>query len=176
MPFAQRLAVIATALLLSACAATVTRPTGQAAVQAAAPVRNVALQITAPPTIQASSDWRTFQAEWRSAFEAAANAKGLASSYLEGTAAEPAPGSVLVKVDVNDYRYITPLARFGLGIMSGNAYVDANAQYIQYPGGTVIGERKFSTSSSAWQGVFSAMTDKQVRAISDEIVTDLAAR
>lgn len=176
MSFAHRTAVLATALLLSACAATVSRPAGQAAVQSTAPVRDVALQITAPPAIQASSDWRAFQAEWRTAFEAAATAKGLRASYVEGAAANPEPGTVLVKVNVNDYRYITPAARFGLGIMSGNAYIDANAQYIQYPDAKVIGDRKFSTSSSAWQGVFSAMTDKQVRAISDEIVTDLSSR
>lgn len=177
MLIVQRAALVATALLLSACAATVSRPTGQAVVQPVAPVQNVALQITAPTAIAASSDWRTFQAEWRTAFEAAAQQKGLKASYVETAgAAEPAAGTVLVKVNVNDYRYITPAARFGLGIMSGNAYIDANAQYIQFPGAKVIGDRKFSTSSTAWQGIFSAMTDKQVRAISDEIVTDLVVR
>jgi hypothetical protein len=66
-----------------------------------------------------------------------------------------------------------PPARFGFGIMTGNAFIDADAQYIEYPGAKSIATRKFATSSSAWQGVFSAMTDKQVRAISDDIVAEL---
>ena len=32
------------------------------------------------------------------------------------------------------------------------------------------------TSSSAWQGIFSAMTDKQVAALSNEIVQDIRRR
>ncbi len=177
MQILQRATCITIALLLSACAATVTRPTGQAAVQSTAPVKNVALEITGPPAIQASSDWHTFRAEWRSAFEAAAAARGMGASFVENSAAAaPASGTVLVKVNVNDYRYLTPGARFGLGIMTGNAFINANAQYFQYPGAKLIGDRKFSTTSSAWQGVFSAMTDKQVRAISDEIINDLGTR
>ncbi len=40
--------------------------------------------------------------------------------------------------------------------------------------GEVWGERHYDTSSTAWQGVFSPMTDKQVRAICKEIATTLS--
>jgi hypothetical protein len=36
-----------------------------------------------------------------------------------------------------------------------------------------LGTRKYATTSSAWQGVVSAMTNKQVAALSTEIVQDL---
>jgi len=41
------------------------------------------------------------------------------------------------------------------------------------PSGRVLGSRKYSTSSTAWQGIFSAMTSKQVQAISEEIVAEV---
>jgi hypothetical protein len=40
----------------------------------------------------------------------------------------------------------------------------------------VVGTRRYATSSSAWEGVFSAMTDKQVLAISNGIVRDLTQK
>jgi hypothetical protein len=60
--------------------------------------------------------------------------------------------------------------------MTGNAFIDADAVYIEFPEAKEIGTRKFFTSSSAWEGVFSAMTNKQVRAISDEIIVELVGR
>ena len=40
--------------------------------------------------------------------------------------------------------------------------------------GEVWGEREYDTTSTAWEGVFSAMTEKQVRAICKDIVTELS--
>jgi len=132
--------------------------------------------ITGSPTIQASPDWHTFRAEWRTAFTAAAAAAAIQASYLESETPEPGPGTVLIRVTVNEYRYLTPGARFGFGIMTGNAFVDAEAEFIEFPAKRSIGKRKYGTSSSAWQGVFSAMTDKQVRALSDSMLQDLTRR
>lgn len=169
------LSIVLVALLLGACAATVSKPAGQAPVQISRPATSVNLLITGAPAIRGSSDWQTFRAEWRTAFAAAASIRGINSAYSEAELPDYPPGTVLVKVVVNDYRYLTSGARYGFGIMTGNAFIDADAQYIEFPGPRAFGARKFATSSSAWQGVFSAMTDKQVRAISDEILADLAA-
>jgi hypothetical protein len=38
----------------------------------------------------------------------------------------------------------------------------------------MLGERTYDTSSTAWQGAFSAMTDKQVQAICKQIVGEVA--
>jgi len=40
--------------------------------------------------------------------------------------------------------------------------------------GEVWGEQSYDTSSTAWEGIFSAMTDKQVRAICKEITAELS--
>jgi hypothetical protein len=36
-----------------------------------------------------------------------------------------------------------------------------------------VGQRSYSTSSSAWQGIFSAMTDKQLASISAAMLKDI---
>jgi hypothetical protein len=59
--------------------------------------------------------------------------------------------------------------------MTGNAFVNAKVSFRDLNTGQVWGERHYDTSSTAWQGVFSAMTDKQVKAIGKEIVTTLSA-
>jgi len=73
------------------------------------------------------------------------------------------PGTLLV-VDVADFRFLTASARYGLGIMIGNAFVQAKVSFRDLKTGEVWGEQSYDTSSTAWEGIFSAMTDKQVRA------------
>ena len=173
-----RTAFLAATVALGGCAATVTKPADAPAapLQPTAKPTSVALLITGSPTIQASADWHTFRAEWRTAFTAAAAAAAIPASYLENETSEQSPGTVLIRVTVNEYRYLTPGARFGLGIMTGNAFIDAEAEFIEFPAKRSIGKRKYGTTSSAWQGIFSAMTDKQVRALSDSMLQDLTRR
>ena len=170
--------VILLALVLSGCAATVNRPSGEGQSPLSGKTRPsaISLLITGDEAMQQSADWQTFRAEWRSAFSASASAAGLNATYLETEPPDQPPDTVLVFVAVNDYRYITPAARFGFGIMTGNAFVDADAEFFEFPNRRSIGKRKYSTSSTAWQGVFSAMTDKQVRAISDTMLQELLQR
>lgn len=169
--------VLVAVIALTGCAANVTRPTGhQQGLQLQAKPAAVALLITGKPSIQASQDWNTFRAEWRTAFASAAAGAGLPFAYHETEAIEASAGTVLVKMNVNDYRYLTSGARYGFGIMTGNAFIDADAEFIMFPGKRSLGSRKYSTSSSAWQGIFSAMTDKQVSAISNEIVQEITKK
>jgi len=173
-----RFALLAAGIALGGCAATVTKPTDvpAAPLQPTSKPAAVALLITGSPTIQASADWHTFRAEWRTAFSAAAAAASIPASYVESEPAEQPAGTVLIRVVVNEYRYLTPGARFGFGVFTGNAFVDAEAEFVEFPAKRSIGKRKYGTSSSAWQGVFSAMTDKQVRALSDAMLQDLTSR
>jgi hypothetical protein len=162
---------------LAGCAATVTKPTAEARTLAAsATPTTVALLITGNPTIQASADWHTFQTEWRSAFASAAGLAGLQFIYLEAEGGEQPGGVVLARVTVTKYRYVTPGARIGFGIFTGNAYINADAEFFEFPGRRSIGTRTYSTSSSAFEGIFSAMTDKQVIAISDAMIQDIKGK
>jgi hypothetical protein len=170
-----RFFVVAIAISLSGCAATVNKASSTQSTLSApsAATTKVALVISGNATIQASSDWQTFRAEWRTAFNSAATTAGLAFAYFESEPTDQPVGTTLVKVSVNEYRYLTPGARFGFGIMTGNAFIDADAEFIELPTKRLLGTRKYATSSSAWQGVFSAMTDKQVSALSTEMVQEI---
>lgn len=167
-------------LLFGGCAATVQRPAGAVAepglqVPAAASKR-LALLVKPSPAMERSQDWELFRTEWRTAVAAAAAAAGKQFDYLEAEPAAFTEQATLVVVVVKDYRYLSPGARYGLGILTGNAFIDAEAVFYELPARRALGSRKYATSSTAWQGVFSAMTDKQIQAIAAEMVSELDRR
>jgi hypothetical protein len=172
-----RLAIVSAAVALTGCAATVNRGEGQAAVRPSATATDkVAVVINGSPAAVAGKDWQEFKGEWRGAMAAAAAASRLNFAYYEAEVPPQPAGTTLVKIKVNDYRYISTGARIGLGVFTGNAFIDSDVEFVEQPGGKSLGTRKYSTSSSAWQGVFSAMTDKQLQALSTEIVKDVTQR
>lgn len=58
--------------------------------------------------------------------------------------------------------------------MTGNAYVNARVSFLDLKTGDSWGDKSCDTSSTAWQGIFSAMKGKQVRAICHELVEELS--
>jgi hypothetical protein len=172
-----RLALVTAAVALTGCAATVSRSAGETSIKpAAAATEKIAVVITGSPSATSGKDWQDFRGEWRGAMAAAAAASKLNFGYYEADVPPQPAGTTLVKIKVNDYRYISTGARIGLGVFTGNAFVDSDIEFVEQPAGKTLGSRKYSTSSSAWQGVFSAMTDKQLQALSTEIVKDVTQR
>lgn len=170
----RSLALLTAAVLLSACAATVQRP-------AAAPVdpvaingdvRQVVLVVEGSDTARAQEDWAEFRALWNDAIHTSASAAGLQGSVRDSRPAALNPPGVVVVVRVDSFRYVSTGARYGLGVMTGNAHIKASAQFIEVPGGRVAATRTYDTASSAWQGIFAPMTVKQVQAITDQIVAE----
>lgn len=168
-------AALSAAVFLTSCAASVRNPSSSASLQPGnGKVSKIALTMTGSSEARSSKDWEHFKAEWKTAMASSASASGLAYSYHES---EPRSGQATsVVVNVKDYRYISPVARYGFGVMTGNAYVDSTATFRDLKTGKLLGSKSYSTSSTAWQGAFSAMTDKQVRAICDQIVKDATKR
>lgn len=172
------------ALLLSACAATVQQsaPAEGAGVGAgidapAAATRRIVFQVEGSPSATGSNDWQTLRAASRSAMAETAAGAGIAFDWQD-KAGEPAVAghATLVVAHVNDYRYLSAGARYGLGAFTGNAFVDAQVRFYELPARKLLASKKYSTSSSAWEGIFSAMTDKQLLAISERIVADVRGR
>jgi len=87
-----------------------------------------------------------------------------------GTAKPTGERGTLLDVRIDDYRYLTPAARFGFGIMTGNAYIVARIRFLNLANSELFGEQRYSTTSTAWEGVFSAMTGKQVEGIAAQVV------
>lgn len=129
--------------------------------------------VTGNQEVTTSSDWSAFVDEWKEALTASAEAAGMPFFFAKDEATIPASTSVLVRLTVNDFRYMSTAKRYMLGIMAGNAFMDVDAQYVELPAQSSLASKKFNTSSSAWEGIFSAATPKQVRTVSEIIVKDL---
>ncbi len=121
-----------------------------------------------------STDWEPFKGLWRQALKEDATALGAPFVPQEGEPRSTGEPGTLLVVDVADFRFLTASARYGLGIMIGNAFVQAKVSFRDLKTGEVWGEQSYDTSSTAWEGIFSAMTDKQVRAICKEITAELS--
>jgi hypothetical protein len=164
-------------VMLAGCAASVQRSDGTQSKIAvpANDAKHVVLFVQGVKKASESKDWELLRTEWRTAIVAAAGERGITSTYWDTDQAATTETGTLVVINVNDYRYLSPGARYGFGIMTGNAYMDADASFYELPARKLLGSRKYNTSSTAWQGVFSAMTEKQVKAICDDIVREIAA-
>ena len=123
-----------------------------------------------------SKDWETLRAQWRSAMSEAAAAAGLSLVNQESVTPLPADAATLVVVTVQGFRYVSQGARIAVGVMTGNAFINTEVSFAELPANTPAGTRQYSAKSSAGQGLFAAMTDKQVRGICDEIVKDVSQR
>ena len=171
-------ATLTAIVLLSGCAATVSRdtPSSASAVVFPAATKRVFLEATAIGNIGTGPDWDAFIEEWQTSMVAATASKGATFTIAKPGEAPIGDVAVLVRMKVNDFKYVSQARRYAVGIFAGNAFMDIDVEYIEYPQGKSLGKRKFQTSSSAWQGVFSAMTPKQVEAVSKEIVAEVVGK
>lgn len=175
---------------LVGCAATVTQTkptsstpsTSSSAVSTAKPIAEPRAQapagalvvvVTGSPAAQSNGDWSSFLEEWESSLTDSAAAAKTPLVFAKDETAIPSNASVLIRLTVNDFKYVSTTKRFMLGIMAGNASMDVDALYIELPSNKTLGSKKFNTSSSAWEGIFSAVTPKQVRTVSELIVKDV---
>ncbi|MCD4530151.1 MULTISPECIES: hypothetical protein [Pseudomonas] len=110
--------------------------------------------------------------KWNDALQVEATRAGYNLAEAQAKSLEGKDG-VGIKINVSNFRYLTPGARYGAGVMVGNAWVNSSADYSDLKTGRLIGTRTYDTSSSAWEGVMSAMTQEQVQAISQKIIADI---
>ncbi|MFC4861212.1 hypothetical protein ACS8MQ_08740 [Pseudomonas sp. MAHUQ-62] len=82
---------------------------------------------------------------------------------------------MLIVIYVNDFRYATESNRSSFGYWTGNAWVDARITYLDAQSYQQYGERNYNTSSSAWEGALSAMTDVQIQEIAKDMVDEIRA-
>ena len=186
-----KLTLVAIAFALTGCAATVQKsapattstPSATAPATAQAPVRvpeeastRLVLNLTGSKASTEAKDWVSFKQEWRAIFQQQATAAGVKFDFQDGDAQPNGEPGTLLAVVVNDYRYVGIGARLAFGIMTGNAYLDATLRFRSLRDGTIFGEQTYNTSSSAWHGVFAAMTPKQIYAIADELIREMKTR
>ncbi len=168
------------AMVLVGCAASVkqsnvneARPVTQAVHTPAGTSRGgIAVVLSGPDTIMKSSDWPSLTNDWRELLPDSASETKVNATFITSESGLSENQTMLVRIKVNDFRYISTAKRFMLGVMAGNAYMDLDIEYVQLPSRQVVSSKKINTSSSAWEGIFSAVTPKQVNAVSRVVLQD----
>lgn len=159
---------------LTGCAASLKKSSSDTPIKISRESGNkITMNITGSQLATKTSDWEQLKAEWRDAMKSAAAAAGIKFSSQEGKPKPTGETGTLVVVTVDDYRYISAGARYGLGVMTGNAFVNSSVQFRDLKTGDLLGQRSYNTTSSAWEGIFSAMTAKQIQTISADIVNEI---
>ena len=141
----------------------------------AASAKRLVLNMSGPATVTQSKDWNAFQEEWRATFTDHSKETGVAFEVQQGEPRPTGESGTLLRIYVNDYRLVGIGSRVFLGVMTGNAFINAKATYTDLNDGKEFGERVYNTSSSAWAGVFAKMTPQQVDTIASKIFGEMAA-
>lgn len=169
-----RFLLIMLTLVLTGCASTVTSSGGAGGLNIqAANTKKVVMTVKAKEDTAKSSDWQQLRQEWNNQMTAVTKTTGIAYQFQEKDITSSAEEGTLVGVRVNDYRYVTESSRILVGVMTGNAWMDVDVEFRDLKTGNLIGTRNYQTKSSAWEGVFSAMTEKQLESICTEIVSEI---
>lgn len=171
----------AAAVMLGGCAATLdtNTPTNLPAAAIKVPAESskmLVLNLQLDAKHPKDAGWQSFRKEWIDIFEEQAKAKGVKFSVQDGDAKPTGEAGTLLAVQVDDYKHVTVGQRMMLGIMTGNAYINAKASFRDLSTGTTYGERHYNTSSSAGQGVFAPVTPKQLYAISEDVLRQMQGR
>jgi hypothetical protein len=134
--------------------------------------RSIVLNLTGSTQATTAKDWKDFRSLWREPCAHEATTAGDVFTMQEGEPKPTGEAGTLAVVDVADYRYVSTGTRIMLGVMTGNAYINAKVTFRDLASGDVKSTKTYDTTSSAWGGVFSGMTTKQVAAMCHEIVAE----
>lgn len=164
-------------LLVTGCASTVKKSDGGAPVPVGtkAPGKLIALNVSGSEATTSAKDWASFHTIWNDECRDEFSEAGAEFLMLDGSPQPTGSAGTLVAVNVVDYRYVSIGARVAFGIMTGNAFINSQVAFRDLKTGDTWGTKTYDTKSSAWQGVFSGMTTKQVRAICHEILGEVSA-
>lgn len=132
--------------------------------------QKLVLSIDGSATATGADSWSSLTSAFHEGCKEEATIAGMPIEFQTGAARPTGEPGALLAMHVNDFRYISTGMRLGIGIMSGNAFIDANTKFLDLQNGAVWGERPYMTMSSAMEGIGSAMTAKQAQAICKNMI------
>jgi hypothetical protein len=142
----------------------------------AASAKRLVMNIQLEPPHAKDAGWASFRQEWLDIAKEQATTQTVAFQAQDADAKPLGEAGTLVVVRVKDYKTVSIAARVMLGVFTGNAYIEAKVEYRDLATGALYGEREYNTRSNGWQGVFAAVTSKQLYALSDEILGEMKQR
>ena len=162
----------------SAPAASTAMPTQRMAAPVSIPAtssRKLVVVMNGPKNVVESKDWPEMKREWRETFAEHAKGAGVAYAFADTAPLPGAEEGTLMLVNVADYRIVGIGMRIMFGVMTGNAFIDAQVVYANLRDGSKFGEQQYNTSSSAWGGIFAKVTPQQVDQIATSVFAELKA-
>ncbi|MDW3713482.1 hypothetical protein [Pseudomonas sp. 2023EL-01195] len=170
----MRAAILAAGLaLLCGCAADVKKGSSSDIALPADTRANLVVNFRGDQKVTSSEDWGRFRTMWKKALATEAYPYGYKIIDQYGAPRATDAPALLLVIDVSKFRYVTTSMRYGLGLWSGNAWVMSSVSIRDGETGQEYGSRTYDTRSTAWEGIFSAMTDKQLAAISKEMISEI---
>lgn len=182
------LSLIATTFLIAGCASTPQSQGAGAPTEVATPARiasavtvpaasarKIVLTMTGPAMVVDAKDWPEMKREWRETFADHAKAAGIDFEFADRPPAFGERDGTLLEVYVHDYRIVGIGMRILFGIMTGNAYIDADVGFVNLRDGSKFGDQYYKTTSSAAGGIFAKMTPQQVDKIATNVFIDFKA-
>jgi hypothetical protein len=140
-----------------------------------ASARKLVVVMTGPKNVVESKDWSEMKREWRETFAEHAKGAGIAYTFAETAPAPSTEEGTLLLVTVADYRIVGIGMRILFGVMTGNAFIDAQVAFTNLRDGSKFGVQEYNTSSSAWGGIFAKVTPQQVDQIAAGVFAELKA-
>jgi hypothetical protein len=164
--------------LLTGCAAAVKKDSANAGSleMPKKVISKLVLNVSGPKETTSAEDWNGFKQEWLEHFEEQAEEAHIAFEMQEGPPRATGEEGVLLYVFVQDYRFIRPGTRYIVGITAGNAFIESKLTLSDLQTGAPLGSQVANTASSAWEGIFSAMTNRQVEAIATDVFKQIKGK
>lgn len=135
--------------------------------------KKVLFLIDGNDSVKSGKHWELFLEDWNSSMTAATAEANIGFMKIGSEEKPTSEVATLVRVTVNDYRYMAQWARYLVGVMAGNAFMDVTVEFLELPSHKQLGTRSYKTSTSGGQGIFSAASPKQIEAVSAEIISEI---
>lgn len=166
---------IAGTLLFAGCAATVTKngPSQTPLNVSASAKKDIIFQVKPARGMPGAGNWDALKNDWRYGMALAADKASMHLTWQDGDAIQNEAPGVFVVVNVRNFQYMEPESRLLGGVLAGNAYLNAEIEFYELPMKRLLGTRVYGTSTSAMEGIFSATTKEQIKAMSTEIVKEI---
>lgn len=134
--------------------------------------RNILVSLDASQQAKDDEGWQSLRSALHSNLDRKAFESLYSLTFVPGRPRMAAPG-VLVDIDVTTFRYRSQWPRRLVGPATGEAWVDARVAYYDLQTGRLLASRTYRTGSEAWGAFFSSMSERQVDALTAQIIDEI---
>ena len=163
-----------TVSLLAGCAGEVqtTASSGELALSKQAR-RHLLVHLDGSPSAKADPNWHEMEAAVRSQLDRQVFNALYQVTFVGARRTNALQPGLMLEVHISDFNYQEQLPRYFLGPTTSEAWVGTQVSFYDLQSGRPLGNRSYRSSSSGWGGMFSAMSEKQIKAMTKRIVQDI---